>query len=64
MNEKFKHLIGKRVTVEWHGLSVSAKLVETPPDFGGRDCIVQFPTEKWTRRVWASKVSEGQPVAV
>ena len=57
MNQKFKHLIGKTVIVDWRGLDIAAKLVSLPPKYGGRDCEVHFPTEKRTRRVWASKVS-------
>ena len=50
-------LIGNRVIVEWKGIQVVAKVVSIPNEFNGRDAIVQFPLEKKTHRVWASKIS-------
>lgn len=58
MSANLAGLIGKKVIIEYKGLQVVGKLVSLPKGFGGRDAIVQFPTEKKTRRVWASKVEE------
>ena len=56
MNTHLKPFIGKKVIVDFHGTQIVSKLVELPKQFKGRDAVVQFPTEKRTRRFWASKV--------
>jgi hypothetical protein len=56
MNKHLIPSIGKKVIVDFKGLEVVAKLISLPETFKGRDALVQFPTEKRTRRFWASKV--------
>lgn len=58
MNKLLSHLLGKKVIVHVKSVQVVGKLVSLPETFSGRDAIVQFPFEKKTRRVWASKVEE------
>jgi hypothetical protein len=57
MNSHLKDSIGKKVIVDFRGLEVVAKLISLPETFKGRDALVQFPTEKRTRRFWASKIT-------
>jgi hypothetical protein len=54
---KLEQLIGQRVIVDYEGVQVVARLISIT----GMRAIVQFPTEKKTRQVWRSKVSEIKP---
>jgi hypothetical protein len=59
--QRCERLIGKRVIVHFKGLMLTGKLIGLDPKFGGRDAIVQLPSEKKPRKFWTGKIEEIKP---